>query len=174
MNIYYQVNLTGENDQADLLSIALSAANGLSAYFEINDYDEGKVDRPAEEHIISEFLGPDKLDELVADTKKLKCFICTGVRAKTLINSFLNPYDEIHLISYANAYQASAMIRLLNDENFSKRASVTNLESILVNEHEDKYESFKTELPSMNALRMAMFWKHLVRSPEIFYAENES
>lgn len=163
MKIYYHICLTGYNDQADLLSLGVAASNEVSAYFEINDYDQYKIDKQADRDVVSEFLGRRGMEDLIVARPKTKGFICSGIQAKQHLNDFLLPHNEIGLVGYSGIYEAAAMIQLFNENNFSKHVHLVNLETEILTQNKDLFGDVAPELPENNALRCALFYKEISR-----------
>lgn len=161
MKVYYKVCLTGEHDEADLLSIGLVASNDLSVYIEVNDYDERKVGKAVAKNVIGEFLGRDGMEDLVVAREKTKGFICAGRQAKIHVNDFFAPHREIALVGYSSIYETAAMARLFNPNNFAKHIHIVNLESEIVSQNSDLKSEVAPELPPNNALRQALFYKQI-------------
>lgn len=161
MRIFYKVHLTGNHEDSDIISIGLAADNGVSLYAEINDYDEAKVDQAADEAIVSQLLGREGMEELIANKKKVKGSIAPLFRVTEYINMFLSPFKYIKLIGHANYAELYKALSLLNKENFSKEVSFINLEDDLVEANMDIQDNVLEYLPEGNALKVATWYKHI-------------
>lgn len=166
MRIFYHINMTGDHEQSDIISIGMTADNGLSGYAEVNDYDEGKVDQEADEEIVSKLLGSSGMEELITTRKKSKGIIAPMFRVNEWVNGFLSPYKIIKLIGFAGKPQLKAMADMIDLENASKEVSFVNLAGDMVAKHIDLSDNVAVELPEGNALRTAIFLKHIARKYE--------
>lgn len=166
MRIFYKIHLSGEHDEADVLSIGLAAENGVSAYAEINDYERGKIDEATDEHIISEFLGNKGMEDLIVSRKKTKGLIAPAWRVNEFINSFFSPYDTIELIGFSNYYEQAAMAKFLDLEQFSKHTNLVNYSYEFVEKYSDLFDNVLEDFPDSNALRWAVFYKHIAKKYE--------
>lgn len=160
MKLYYHINLTGEHDDADLLSVGLVNNYGMSAYFEANDYDERKLDKDAA-GIVDDFLGRPGMEDLIVSRPKSKGFICSGRRVKEHVNGLLSDAGEVALISFDTPEQTLAMLRLLDWNNFAKHLHLINLDHDLPQEQFAMFREEAPQLPETNALRYALFYQTL-------------
>lgn len=172
MKFYYHVYLTDSDDiDADLLSVGIVAANGLSIYIETNDYDEdrlasGEYNRYGSKDVVDSFLGKTGIQHLIESTKKAKGFICPGFRAKHHINSFLSPYDELAFIGAGSPATMAAMALLMYRENFDKHIHAVKLNEEYIEASAGEYDQIAPELPKKNALRRALFYQYISNSYE--------
>lgn len=164
MKIFYKVNLTGPHNESDLISIGLTAGNGLSAYCECNNYDKGKVDEEADEMYVSNLLGKQGMKELISTRKKTKGMIAPGWRVAEYVNAYLSPYDELDLITFADTdVELRALSQMLDEENSAKKITFVKLSGQIRADNISLLGHVAKDLPEGNALRTAIFYKHIYR-----------
>ncbi len=166
MRIFYHINMTGDHNESDIISIGMTADNGLSGYAEVNDYGEDKVDQKADEEVVSKLLGRKGMEELITGRKKTKGIIAPMFRVNQWVNGFLSPYKIIKLIGFSGLHQLNALSGVIDLENASKEVSFVNLAADMVAENIDLADNVAVELPEGNALRAAIFLKHIARKYE--------
>lgn len=168
MRIFYKLHLSGNHDEAEVLSIGLSADNGLSAYAEVNDYSRDKIDKEADEDIVSEFIGKSGMEDMIAEKKKVKGLIAPLFRVYEFVQGFFHPYNSIELVGHGHVQEMKTMLDFIaaDESLFEKQLTIANFSDELIERHEYRLNETLISFPYNNALRRATFLKHVARAYE--------
>lgn len=168
MRIFYKIWLSGDSTDAQLLSVGLAADNGTCLYAELTDIS-ADVDEWAQKYILDDFYGSREFDKIVASTPKTAAISGSIEYVKKNVKDFLAPHKYIELVSHASYAETQAMQWMIDWDDEVRNIHVVNYSKEIMDKYGDLIEAVRTDLPSHNALREALFYKHIARKINVSY-----
>lgn len=164
MRIFYKLWLSGEQPGADPVALGLAAGSGKCGYFQFNDYR----DLPSPDHgkVAFGILSKDQAKELIATRRKTTVGSGRAFQVGIQFNDFIRDFPSLEFVGFADKAPVATLLSMIDLENYSKRVSVVNMGVDLMETYENMIKSVATDLPRFNALRQALYLKHIMLKHE--------
>ena len=118
MNIYFDTEFTGLNQDTTLISIGLVAENGDTFYAELTDYDETQCDDWIKTNVLGNLkLGFLKNNHVILPEEPGHCWEVRGDTkyVRLLLTSWLSHYTDVQLVSDVCHYDMVLLMGLFRD-----------------------------------------------------------
>lgn len=161
MRIYYKILLSGGYSDADILSFAFASERGEKIYIETNDFHEEEVEKGETQYIVDQFLGKKGLKEAVSHIPKMKGAICSLDSGKERLTEFLNKMKFLEFVGRSDYWEIQALIWLLEWSTEDRHINIINIAEATESKYEDLMNKITDVLPQDNALRHALWYKHI-------------
>jgi hypothetical protein len=161
MRLFYKIWLSGEHDEADILSFAFADDAGKVFYAECDNYDQDKIDEWADRYIISEFLGEAGFTEAVPNNKKMVAVEGSLEYCIDRLHQWLGGYGYLELVSDANYHEVQALLYLIDWDAEKRHINIINIADKQASRYNSLFEVVRTDLPDYNAARFALTYKHM-------------
>lgn len=118
MNIYFDTEFTGLNQDTTLISIGLVAENGYTFYAELTDYSQTQCDDWIKTNVLGNLkLGFLKNNHVIISEKSGHCWEVKGDTKYVglLLTSWLSSYTDVQLVSDVCHYDMVLLMGLFRD-----------------------------------------------------------